>query len=146
MRDYLTKIEIDFFELCFLAEACIPPRPIARMSFWDRLINEIYHKLTRDERKQMYDWMLKSFNFEAWPELQKNDDIRLFINRFNPWNQYLITYKKGNSDETFQLECFLHEGEYRIKSNKWIDSSYIISKTKLLEIEGKVEPKDSISL
>ena len=40
------KFNIDFFELCFLAEACIPPRPIARAMFWDTLINEHYYNLT----------------------------------------------------------------------------------------------------
>lgn len=29
----MAKITIDFFELAFLAESCIPPRPIARASF-----------------------------------------------------------------------------------------------------------------
>ena len=30
----MSTFEIDFFELAILAEACIPPRPIARAMFW----------------------------------------------------------------------------------------------------------------
>jgi len=33
----MESFQIDFFELAFLAEACIPPRPIARMMFWQHL-------------------------------------------------------------------------------------------------------------
>jgi len=34
----MNKFEIEFDELCFLTEACIPPVPIARAMFWEDMI------------------------------------------------------------------------------------------------------------
>lgn len=61
----MAQITIDLFELAFLSEACIPPRPIARASFWDRLINEIYNQLSANERERLFDWITKNDLFKS---------------------------------------------------------------------------------
>jgi len=46
MKTMDRRFKIDFLELYFLAEACIPPRPIARAMFWDDLCDKYYHEMT----------------------------------------------------------------------------------------------------
>lgn len=114
----MERFNIDFFELSFLAEACIPPRPIARMSFWYKLIDFHYDKLTKEERTLLLDWITKNSSFDI-----ENEDCLLFHNRFNPTNNYkIIVEHKGNIEE---YECFLHQGKYYTKSNKWINPELI---------------------
>jgi len=42
--------KIDFFELAFLAEACIPERPIARAMFWHSLTDKYWEQMTPDNQ------------------------------------------------------------------------------------------------
>ena len=42
---------IDFFELMFLAESVIPPRPIARSMCFDDFSERHYHKMNDNQRK-----------------------------------------------------------------------------------------------
>ena len=45
----MSEFKIDFFELAFLAEACIPPVPIARAMFFADLSDKYYHQMTQEE-------------------------------------------------------------------------------------------------
>lgn len=58
----MSKFEIDFFELLFLAEVCKPPRPIARAMFWQDLCDKHYHTMSENERLKMYDFLNKDLN------------------------------------------------------------------------------------
>lgn len=53
----MSKFKIDFFELLFLAEACIPPSPIARATFWQNLTNVYYEQMTDNERSRLFSFM-----------------------------------------------------------------------------------------
>lgn len=114
------KFKIDFFELAFLAEACIPPNPIARACFWDRLINVFYELMSGRERAQLYKWILRcpKFNFD-------NKDCAWFEARFNPENQYIVTY--SSERKTGKVECFLKDGKYWTKKDTWISDEFIKS-------------------
>jgi hypothetical protein len=55
----MSNFTIDFFELAFLVEACIPPRPIARSMFFDDVSDIHYHKMTKEERQRLFDWIIR---------------------------------------------------------------------------------------
>lgn len=119
----MSQHTIDFFELCFLAEACIPPVPIARAYFWESLINSRYEAMTPAERKKMYDYMLRNPKFDI-----TNSDCKLFAARYNPGNQFIISTKyKGKTGTT---EAFLFEGKHHTNKTTHIHPEYIVSVTK----------------
>lgn len=117
IRD-MSTFKIDFFELSFLAEACIPPVPIARGVFWKRLINEIYYDLTDNERERLFGWITRNHNFSL-----DNEDCQWFYARFNPKNQFNVFY---NGVELYN-ESFLKDGKYYTNMDRYIDAQYIKS-------------------
>lgn len=114
---------IDFYELGFLAQACIPPKPIARSMFWLRLIDVIYYQLTENQRKSLYEWLLKSIN-DKFEDGKYHSDVNLFINRYNPNNQYIVKTNYNGKEEI--TECFYDDDKYKTKSNTYIAKEYII--------------------
>lgn len=116
--------KIDFFELTFLAEACIPPRPIARAMFWHNLTDKYWEQMTVDQRDRLFDWMTTKDHYLL--SLDKNEDTKVFHARFNPDNQYLITtFHNG------EHQAFLYDGKYYVKTNTWIPKEFIKSKKKI---------------
>jgi hypothetical protein len=114
----MSTFTIDFFELCFLAEACIPPRPIARTMFWEKLINEHYYSMTTGERLKLYEWIIEKQAFDT------TDKYCLwFEKRFNPKNQYKVTSVYEGKESVH--ETFSHEGRYHTAINKSILPEYI---------------------
>lgn len=120
----MAEIKIDFFELAFLAETCIPPTPIARSMFWDRLINEIYHQLNDNERQRLFEWMKRSDRFKL-----ENEDCQWFYARYNPDNQYEVScFYKGSPQV---VKAFMKDELYRTNKTTHISPEYIKSATKL---------------
>ena len=118
--------KIDFFELMFLAEACIPPVPIARGVFWKDLIDVYYTQLSDNNRKQMFKHITNSTRFNI-----EEKECELFYNRYNPDNQYVIDYthkKKRNS-----VKCFKHNDMYMTSSHVSVNKDFI---TKITKIDG----------
>lgn len=117
------RFNIDFFEFAFLVEACIPPRPIARASFWDDVINKHYHVLTENERERLFDWINRCYGMEHGLETQ-NEDCLLFNARFDPNNQYKVkTQYRGEESE---IDCFKWKNKYHISKTTSIDENYIL--------------------
>lgn len=113
------KFQIDFFELCFLAEACIPVRPIARAMFWQSLSSFHWHKMSPQERESMFNWMNRNGRYEE-SLAEKHEDTLDFHYRFDPDNQYSVTT--------------LYKGEEKvIQSFKKNDSYYIDPRTSIIE-------------
>ena len=110
----MSKFTIDFFELMFLAEACIPPRPIARSMFWIDLCDKHYHEMSSDERKHMFEFLREKID-TTW------EYCRYFYARFDPDNQYSL---QG-------INCFLHDGRYMISHNCFIADEFIDKVTKV---------------
>ena len=120
----MSTFNIDFFELIFLAEICIPPKPIARTMFWHNLIDQHYQAMSEDEKIQLFQVLNDNKGYKD--ELsQKQPDVVLFHRRFNPDNQYLINTKEG------EFQCFFHNGKYHVKKDIWIDFESITNITKM---------------
>ena len=120
----MTNFTIDFFELSFLAEACIPPTPIARAFFWEKMTEKYYHEMTKNERSKIFDFMNRNSRFLN--ELEEgNENVLFFHKRFNPENQFLVYYDLGNGKEKGTVEAFKHKGEYKKSKNATIISDYI---------------------
>lgn len=118
------RFDIDFYEFSFLAEACIPPRPIARAMFWHDVIDKYYHLLTPDERERLYEWISRNPSYQESLE-NRNEDCILFKNRYNPDNQYIVTtIYEGQQEEK---ECFKHFGRYHLSRTTSINNEYIIN-------------------
>lgn len=126
----MSKFTIDFFELSFLAEACIPPVPIARYTFWIDMINKHYHKMTPNERLRIFEWMNRNVYFKEQYE-KKQEDVVLFYDRYNPENQFLVYYDFGEGKEKGTVECFKNDNEYRVSKNTLINQNLIIKTVKL---------------
>lgn len=123
----MSKFEIDFFELAFLAEACIPQVPIARAMFWQHLTDKYWDQMTEYERDQLFDWMNRNERYKE--SLEKHEDTQVFHARFNPDNQYKVytTFnRKDTSHRTFKMD-----GLYYTKRQQWIDPEYITKVEKI---------------
>jgi hypothetical protein len=120
------RFKIDFFEFCFLVEACIPPRPIARAMFWENLINTHYHVLTPNERKRLFEWINRNDTFQY--RLPDNEDCQLFNARFNPDNQYLLRTYYQDHEEFFM--AFKWKNKYHISKTQSVNEEYILEVTK----------------
>jgi hypothetical protein len=131
--DYPRFGDIDFFEFCFLVEACFGKRPIARSMFFERVIDEYYHVLTQNERDRLFEWLNKnpSFNYEL---LNEEESCLLFNARFDKNNQYLVTTEYEG--EECVHETFRFKGRYCTAKNHFINDDYIIKTEKLFKNEG----------
>jgi len=117
------RFDIDFFEFSFLVEACIPPRPIARAIFWDRVINEYYHLLTTDERQGLFKWINLNPSFKEGLK-EGNEDCLVFQARFDPSNQYRV--RVNNQGEEKIQDCFLYRDQYYTSNNSFIMKAFIL--------------------
>ena len=54
----MSEFKIDFFELMFLAEVCIPQVPIARAMFFENMSDTYYHQMSPDERIKAFEWII----------------------------------------------------------------------------------------
>ena len=119
----MSTFTIDFFELAFLAEACIPPRPIARAMFWQSLTDKYWHQMTEGERIHLFEWLQKSWVYEE--SLKKEADTQIFHARFNPDNQYIVNVDYDGAIGKYI--AFKMGDRYYTGRNKWIAEEYITS-------------------
>ena len=124
----MSTFTIDFFELAFLAEACIPPRPIARAMFWQSITDKYWHQMTEGERIHLFEWIQKSWVYEE--SLEKEEDTQIFHARFDPNNQYIVnTFLNGVGEEH---RTFKRGDRYYKDSRSSILEEYIISVEKFI--------------
>ena len=123
----MSTFKIDFFELAFLAEACIPPRPIARAMFWQSLTDKYWYQLTEGERAHLFEWLQKSWVYEE--SLKEEEDTQVFHARFNPDNQYSIKVNFNGGESEYR--AFKLNDNYYIGRNRWVADEYIVSIEKL---------------
>lgn len=122
----MAQITIDFFELAFLAESCIPPRPIARASFWHRLINEIHNQLSVNERERLFEIIIKNPSFN-----KENEECQWFYARFNPKNQFLVScFYEGKAST---IQCFRKDDSYWTSKTRFVNEQYIKSVEAIFE-------------
>ena len=120
----MSKFSIDFFELSFLAEACIPPRPIARTMFWYDLINKHYYTMSAGERARLHDWITRSPQFDL-----ANEDCLLFDRRFNPDHPYHV--ETDYNGEQKLHEAFKYKDKYYLEKDRFIDEAFIKNVVKI---------------
>jgi hypothetical protein len=123
----MATFEIDFFELAFLAEACIPPKPIARTMFWQHLTDKYWEQMSEDQREHLFEWLNKNDYYKQ--SLEKEEETQIFHARFDPDNQYTVHTTINGKDavnRTFKYNDF-----YLVKSNSWITPELITKVEKL---------------
>jgi hypothetical protein len=123
----MSNFTIDFFELAFLAEACIPPNPIARTMFWQHLTDEYWEQMTDDERDRLFDWLNKNDNYKR--SLEKEEETQIFHARFNPDNQYMVYTTMDGKDDVNR--AFKYKDLYYVQRNSWITPEFITKVEKL---------------
>lgn len=112
----MSEFKIDFFELAFLAEACIPPVPIARAMFFNDLSDKFYGQMTQDERNKLFEWLSPKLDLT-------NEDCQHFFARFNIFNQYRVkTTYNGRTDEIY---AYKFNNKYHVTKSKSINEDYI---------------------
>ena len=130
----MSTFNIDFFEFAFLAEACIPPRPIARTAFWQNLTKIYWEQMSEAERAHIFEWLQKN----PWyaESLAKEENTQIFHARFDPDNQYMVTTVYEGEEQTrraFKRPGPESEGfsnRYYIGHDTFIDEKYIKSVNK----------------
>ena len=130
----MSTFTIDFFELSFLAEACIPPRPIARAMFWQDLTKKYWEQMTEGERAHLFEWMNRNDWYKE--SLQKEEDTKIFHARFDPDNQYIVHY--GTNEERGERRAFKRHGSeeegftnrYYVGHDTYIPEEYIVEVNK----------------
>ena len=123
-----TTFTIDFFELAFLAEACIPPTPIARSMFWDSLTNKYWAQMTEYERERLFEWLNKNWKYQDNVK-EEQPDTMVFHHRYNPDNQYMVKTLYNGVEE--DKRAFKMEDRYYINSNTSILPEYIVGVEKM---------------
>jgi hypothetical protein len=113
---------IDFFELAFLTEACLPNSPIARHCFFMNTIDRYYFQMTWEQRKHFFKWITPKLDM-------KHEESKMFYARYNPENQYLIKTSYEGTEEN--VEAFLFDEKYMFTSVRRINEDYILSIDKL---------------
>ena len=132
----MSKFEIDFFEFSFLVEACIPPVPIARSSFWNKVCNDYYHQLSADERNKLFEWITDNPKYKEGVK-KKNEQCRIFWHRYSPASQYIVSCENYDG-KIEKVECFLMDSEYYTECTESYKSSIIEEKI------VKVEPLNQL--
>jgi hypothetical protein len=123
----MSNFTIDFFELAFLAEACIPPNPIARTMFWQRLTNVYWEQMSDEERDRLFEWLNRNDNYKQ--SLEKEEETQIFHARFDPDNQYIVYTTMNGKDDVNRV--FKYKDLYYVRSNSWITPEFITKVEKI---------------
>jgi hypothetical protein len=123
----MSNFTIDFFELAFLAEACIPPKPIARTMFWQHLTDVYWEQMSEDQREHLFEWLNKNDYYKQ--SLEKEEETQIFHARFDPDNQYTV-HTTINGKDTVN-RAFKYNDFYLVKSNSWITPEHITKVEKI---------------
>lgn len=123
----MSTFNIDFFELAFLAEACIPPRPIARAMFWQDLTRKYWAQMTEGERVHLFEWL----KMNPWyaESLEKEEDTQVFHARFDPDNQYMVKTRHKNEKNRWvknEHRAFRFNDRFYVGLNTFIPEEYIV--------------------
>jgi hypothetical protein len=123
----MSNFTIDFFELAFLAEACIPPNPIARTMFWQRLTNVYWEQMSEEERDRLFEWLNRNDNYKR--SLEKEEETQIFHARFDPDSQYMVHTTMNGKDDVNR--AFKYKDLYYVQRNSWITPEFITKVEKI---------------
>ena len=123
----MSNFTIDFFELAFLAEACIPPNPIARTMFWQHLTDEYWEQMSDEERDRLFEWLNRNDYYKQ--SLENEEETQIFHARFDPNNQYMVYTTMDGKDDVNR--AFKYKDLYYVKRNSWITPEFITKVEKI---------------
>ena len=123
----MSNFTIDFFELAFLAEACIPPNPIARTMFWQHLTDVYWEQMSEEEREHLFEWLNRNDNYKR--SLEKEEETQIFHARFDPDSQYMVHTTMNGKDDVNR--AFKYKDLYYVKRNSWITPEFITKVEKI---------------
>jgi hypothetical protein len=123
----MSNFTIDFFELAFLAEACIPPNPIARTMFWQHLTDVYWGQMSDEERDRLFEWLNRNDNYKR--SLEKEEETQIFHARFDPDNQHMVYTTMDGKDDVNR--AFKYKDLYYVKRNSWITPEFITKVDKI---------------
>jgi len=122
----MKNFDIDFFELMFLAESVIPPRPIARSMCFDDFSEKHYHNMNDNQRLQFFEHVKKCHGFNL-----EKEQCHHFYARFNPENQYKVScFHNGKADE---IKCYMFNEKYHTSMNRSVNPEYIKSVVRIYD-------------
>jgi hypothetical protein len=125
LKNVEKKFVIDFFELAFLTESCLPKQPIARHSFFMDTIDKHYFKMTWQQRKHFFEWISPNLDMT-------HEESKIFYARYNPENQYKVSVLVKGKEEF--MEAFLIDDKYMIKSNIRLNDEYFLTKPEKINV------------
>jgi len=95
-------IQIDFFELSILIEACWSGGTILRASVMQKAVDEWYHKLTPNERERLYSYTIRVLRDKGAVMEMDKEIQEIFLARYNPANQYEVYYVDNGEKKSRQ--------------------------------------------
>lgn len=125
LKNVEKKFVIDFFELAFLTESCLPSQPIARHSFFMDTIDKHYFKMTWEQRKHFFEWISPKLDMT-------HEESKIFYARYNPENQYKVSVLVKGKEEF--MEVFLIDDKYMIKSYISLNDEYFLTKPEKINV------------
>lgn len=117
------KVELDIFEMYYLLESCLHGSHL-RSSTILRFVDDWYELFTKEQREKLYyDTLRLVYDNNFVPCTQCCGADTVFMARYNPDNQYMVTVSDGSQTQT--VDAFLLDGEYYIKSRRFCPKEYI---------------------
>lgn len=117
------KVELDIFEMYYLLESCIRGSHL-RSSTIFRFVDDWYELFTKEQREKLYyDTLRLIYDNNFVPCIQCCGADKIFMSRFNPKNQYMVTVSNGR--ETKTVNAFKMDNKYYVKSNRFCAEEYI---------------------
>jgi hypothetical protein len=123
----MSNFTIDFFELAVLAEACMPPNPIARTMFWQHLTDVYWEQMSDEERDKLFDWLNRNDYYKQ--SLENEEETQIFHARFDLDNQYMVYTTMNGKDDVNR--AFKYKDLYYVKRNSWITPEFITKVEKI---------------
>lgn len=81
--------------------------------------------MTKGQRKHAFEWMTRELTRKyGWiDDICDTGYVQLFLQRYNPNNQYLVYTNYNGKDEVH--EAFEYNGNYHLTSSRSINHEYI---------------------
>ena len=114
------NVSLNHFEMYYLLESCLRGSHL-RSDTILRFVDDWYGLFTHEERESLYEWVLRLvYNKEFKPFSSACGADIIFMARYNPDNRYKVTMIDGQ-----EVDAFLMDGKYYIKSNRYCEPKYI---------------------
>lgn len=127
------QVDLDKFELGWLLDSCLRGSHL-RSGTIERFVDEWFDKMPEEWRMSLFEWSVRltyswaGHNcFEPQSACCGKDII--FMKRYHPGNQYMVTLKNGKKEET--VRAFKMDGQYYVKCNRRCAEEFITKVEKL---------------